>query len=271
MSTPGESVDRALRDVESLRKSLRRRTDAQVRSAEERGLVKATALAWFNAYRQSLRDFVEPTMFDAIDKLYTQILEGSENETRRARYQSLLDGLKPLLIRARSQAVQADITSKAIAPPRFSVLISDAQMIAILEQRWDETLKCLKVGAHLAATVMMGGLLEGLFLSRINSLQLTPTKLAPVFKATAAPKDKTTGNPLPLKDWGLKDYIDVAHELKWISRSAKDVGEVLRDYRNFIHPQKELSHGITLNDRETEILWSVFQSLSTQILASVGK
>jgi len=75
--------------------------------------------------------------------------------------------------------------------------------------------------------------MEALFLARINRL----TNLALVFTATAAPKDKA-GKSKPLKEWGLKDYLDVAKELGWIRQSAKDVGQVLRDYRNYIHPEK---------------------------------
>jgi hypothetical protein len=72
--------------------------------------------------------------------------------------------------------------------------------------------------------------------------------------------------PLPLKDRTLKHFIDVAHELKWISQSAKDVGVVLRDYRNFIHPQKELSHGIELKSDDAALLWDVAKSISKQLL-----
>src|SRR5690349_21206281 len=97
-------------------------------------------------------------------------------------------------------------------------------MLSILERRWKETLACKRAGADLAATVMLGGLLEALFLARINRMS---TQKA-VFTAAAAPKDHKTGNTRPLKEWGLKDYLDVANELGWIRQSAKDVGEVLR-------------------------------------------
>jgi hypothetical protein len=46
-----------------------------------------------------------------------------------------------------------------------------------------------------------------------------------------------TGNPLKLNGWGLKNYLDVAHELAWISKT-KDVGEVVSEYRNYVHPSK---------------------------------
>ncbi len=78
-------------------------------------------------------------------------------------------------------------------------------------------------------------------------------------------------SPLPLKEWTLKDFLDVAHDLKWIGRSAKDVGIVVRDYRNYIHPQKEFAHGITLDGEETVVLRSVFETLASQIVDSVRK
>jgi hypothetical protein len=112
---------------------------------------------------------------------------------------------------------------------------------------------------------MMGGLLEGLFLTRLNRM----TNKAPAFKAKSAPRDK--GNrTLPLKEWTLQHYIGVAHELGWITQSAKDVGVVLRDYRNFIHPQKEYSHGVTITRDDTLVLWTVFKSIVVQLLKVEG-
>lgn len=113
----------------------------------------------------------------------------------------------------------------------------------------------------MAAVVMMGGLIEGLLMARVNK---EPDK-KPAFTAKAAPKDKT-GTTLRLKEWMLKDYIDVAHELKWITRSAKDVSSVLRDYRNYIHPQKELSHGVVLTKSDSKLLWEIAKGIATQLL-----
>src|SRR5262249_20868734 len=115
--------------------------------------------------------------------------------------------------------------------------------------------------APLAATVMMGGILEGLLLAKMNQM----ANMAPAFTAAAAPRDKA-GKTLQLKDWTLKNYIDVAHELKWITTTAKDIGEVMRDYRNYIHPQKELSHGVTLLESDAQMLWEIAKKMILQIL-----
>ena len=134
-------------------------------------------------------------------------------------------------------------------------------MKMILEKRWTECVTCVAAGAPLAATVMIGGLLEGLLLARVNS----ENNKAPIFMAAATPKDRQN-KTLGLKDWTLQDYIGVGHELKWITVAAKDVAVVLRDYRNYIHPQKELSHGISLTIPDAVILWQIGKSIARQLL-----
>jgi len=138
-------------------------------------------------------------------------------------------------------------------------------MQSILTRRWQETAKCLDAGAHLAATVMMGSLLEALLLSRVNRIH----DKAFLFSTKSAPIDKKTGKAQPLQKWTLQHYIDVAHEVGWIRQSARDLSVVLRDYRNYIHPAKELSHGVRVNSDDSAMFWVVFQSLAEQILKSV--
>jgi hypothetical protein len=104
-----------------------------------------------------------------------------------------------------------------------------------------------------------------LLLGRVNR----ETNKAPIFQAKSAPKDKN-GQPKALTHWNLKNYIDLAHELGWISASAKDVGEVLRDYRNHIHPFKQLSHAINLTNDDALLLWEVSKAVTRQVISSAG-
>jgi hypothetical protein len=147
--------------------------------------------------------------------------------------------------------------------PDFTPLISDPAMKSILIARWLECTRCLEADVPLAATVMMGGLLEALLLARINR----ETNKKPIFTARAAPKDYSKKTK-PLSEWMLKDFIDVVHELGWMSVSAKDVGAVLRDYRNQVHPQKQLSHGVHLKPDDSKLFWEVSKSIARQIIDS---
>ncbi len=138
-------------------------------------------------------------------------------------------------------------------------------MRGILERRWDECGRCVNAKAHLsAAVVMMGGLLEALFVARANRM----ADKSPLVKASSAPVDSKTKKVLDVRDWTLRPYIDVGHELGWITKSAKDVAAVLRDYRNYIHPEKERSHGVVLNEDDATMLWGVTKSLVHQLLRS---
>jgi hypothetical protein len=111
---------------------------------------------------------------------------------------------------------------------------------------------------------MMGGLLEGLLLARINR----ETNKAPIFKAKTAPKSKQ-GSTLPLGDWKLNDLISVAHELKWISVSTKSIGNALRDYRNYIHPHKQLTENVMLDQEDAAMWWIIAKAITRQLLNSL--
>ncbi len=111
--------------------------------------------------------------------------------------------------------------------------------------------------------ITLGGLLETLLLGRINR----ESDKTPVFKAKSAPKDKAD-KTRPLGEWMLKDYIGVTNDLKWITVSAKQVAEVLRDFRNYIHPHKQLSHGVRLSSDDVALFWEVSKNIAVQVLKS---
>ena len=113
---------------------------------------------------------------------------------------------------------------------------------------------------------MMGGILEGLLLGRLNLM----TNKSAAFTARRAPRDRS-GKTLPLRDWTLNDYLEVAHELKWIGTPAKDIGVVLRDWRNFIHPAKEFTEGVSVSPEDAAMFWTVFVHLSREVLVSAKK
>ena len=241
------TIDAAIADADNLQKVLKRQKAKQVQSADERQIIKAIALAWFKKHRPTLCALLGEDQLAEIDETYRWMIEASGRATTRAKYVKALKAAKKQLSSLQTQhavtladprAVSLPTAKTSDSPPQFQPLVADPKMQVILAQRWRECVICVNSGAPLAATVMMGGILEGLLLAKINQM----ANMAPAFTATSAPRDKA-GKTLQLKDWTLKNYIDVAHELKWITTTAKDIGEVTREYRNYIHPRKELSHG----------------------------
>lgn len=263
IATPHDAIEEAIRSCDLLRSHFRK-GNRQVRSAEERTAVKSMAGAWFRSLRQLVAHAAGAGLA-GIDARYHLLLEWAERNTTRERYVDELAALKSALVELRGRVLVAPPPGpeRREQVPDFAPLIADRAMQEILSRRWDETTRCLEADAPLAATVMMGGLLEALLLARIN--RVNPPQ--PIFVARAAPKD-AQGKTLRLREWGLRDYIDVAHELGWLTRSAKDISAVLRDYRNYIHPVKEHAHQVTIGRSDAELLWTVVVELARQVIAS---
>lgn len=263
MSNAHAAVDASISELDRLRRALRN-GNRQVRSEEERALIRAVSLAWFNNRRNTIGESVDEDLLSDADRLYKEMLTACDRATSRNRYDDIIKQLRTSLSEIRGYAVKPaprNLAPTTDTPPPFSTLVPDPAMQAVLQRRWSECSKCIAADAPLAAIVMMGGLLEALLLARLHKEPNRST----VFKAASAPKDKS-GKTLQLQEWTLRHYIDVGHELGWISKSAKDVGEVVRDYRNYIHPQKELSHGVVLRDGDAELFWEVAKSIARQLL-----
>jgi hypothetical protein len=270
MTVAQQAVDVAIKEAQNLRRVLRKRSGPQVQSNLERTLITSTAFSWFNTHRSPMKNAISESDLVPIDAEYKALLGAASRAGSRNICLNRLKKVADCLVKLKSErAIDfAALTAQAPTsdrPPGFATLILDPRMEEILVQRWAECIACVQTEAPLAATVMMGGLLEALLLARVNR----EVDKSPVFKAVAAPKDKKTGKTLLLGDWTLQHFINVAHELKWLSRSAMDVSVVLRDYRNYIHPQKQLSHDVFLKREDAELFWDVCKSLSRQVIASV--
>jgi hypothetical protein len=171
MNIAHESIDSAIIDLDRLRRTLKKKKAKQVNSLEERSIIKATALAWFNNYRSKVTMSVDDELIQKADKSYKEILSASDRAALRSTYDRLLKTSKTILSDIRGYTVMPNTptaTSTTDIPPKFDPLITDLKMQKILTKRWNECCRCLSSNAPLSATVMMGGLLEALLLAKVN-------------------------------------------------------------------------------------------------------
>lgn len=256
---PASPLGPLLADIDRSRAVIRSQSGAQVRSAEARGSIRALAEKWFNIYRGEAA--ARGADVSTLDADFRYLHSASERAPSVAKVLGHLKKLRTAAVALQTALISSTPSKSADPAPSFAA-VPDALMQKVLARRWDECVACLGAGAPLAATVMMGGLLESLFLARINREK----KKAPIFTARAAPKDSKTGTALSLKDWGLGDYIAVAHELGWITQSGRDVSGVLQNYRNYIHPQKELASQAALTTDDAQMFWAVFKAIAARLL-----
>jgi len=264
VATPADVVEAALKEVDSARRRVSKGHSRQITQEDARSYLKSVAYAWFQSHRPALRDSVAGTELAEVDVEFERILNATAKASARSTYVLALHHAKAHLIVVRSALLTKPPapSSALVAAPDFSPIVADQGMRDILNVRWEECQLCFRAGAHLAATVMMGGFLEALFVARAN--QLADKGL--LFQAKAAPRDQRTQKALPLSAWTLRHYIDVGFELAWIQRSGKDVGSVLRDYRNYIHPEKQRAHSIALNLHDSSMFWEITKNLTQQLL-----
>lgn len=260
-------LDSALKDIDRAVKRVKSASSKQITKSDDIDYFRSVAYAWFHSWKPQLSGAALDLA--PLNTSFGTLLDSTAKKAARSTYLTALQQSRKQLA-----ALRRDIVSVSAEPnvdanddaPDFSVIVADATMQRILVERWNECRRCVDAKAYLAATVMMGGLLEALFVACANRL----SDKSILFKAKSTPIDGKTKKPLPLQQWTLRPYIDVAHELGWISRSGKDIAEVLRDYRNYVHPEKQRSHGVSLNVHDAQMFWDVTKNLSTQLLSKFG-
>ena len=268
MPTAHESIDAAIDLANASLKRVAKIKTAQVRGLDEIAALKATAQTWFHSHKPPVVIGAPSVDLSAVDDCFTRILDATERHASKSTYSGALKDAKSALISVRTAALVATVAAQSVQTddiaPDFSPLAGNPQMQEILTRRWNECAKCVNADAHLAAIVMMGGLLEALFVARANKM---PDK-TPLITAASAPRDKVTGKATNYQDWMLDSYIKVGFELKWITESAKDLSNRLKEYRNFVHPEKELRYGVTLGLNDSSMFWQVTKALTRQLLLS---
>lgn len=266
-----EAIDAAIGEVTNARKRVAKVTSTQVKKVDDVAMLKATAQTWFHTHRPAVVGGISDSSLATVDQHYTTILNATAKHAAKTTYLDALKDAKAALIAARSAALVAPAVAQVAntddLAPDFSPLAGNQEMRDILARRWHECARCVKADAHLAAIVMMGGLLEALFVARANRM----TDKSPLTTATNAPKDKATGKTTNYQEWMLDSYIKVGRELNWITESAKDVADKLKEYRNFVHPAKELRYGITLGFNDSSMFWQVTKALARQLLLSASQ
>lgn len=111
-------------------------------------------------------------------------------------------------------------------------IVNDDAFGAQLERRLNEARACWGSGAYLAATIVLGSLLEGVLYDRAL----------------------TTGAG---KSDNLDSLIKLAVSEGWINRDIGEYAHILRNHRNLIHPRKQHRDGHSPDTNSVRIAWNI--------------
>ena len=130
-------------------------------------------------------------------------------------------------------------------------VIRDPALAAVAQERLDEADRCQAGGAYMASIIMLGSLLEGVL----------------VAAAQERPHRPLRGNP-PIRNVGLQALINLAHEERWIQFDAHLVSDLVRQYRNLVHPLMQLAIGHYPDADTLDMCQSVVNAILNDLAAT---
>ncbi|MEU7258561.1 hypothetical protein AB0B21_22500 [Streptomyces rimosus] len=132
----------------------------------------------------------------------------------------------------------------------ISDVVSDPDLARAVQLRLDEAHICQKNGAYTSAVIMLGSLLEGVLVHA-----------AEVRTATAQLRR-------PAGDTRLQELIQFAHTNGWIDQDAKMASDLLRTYRNLVHPLAEKRAKHSADFDTADLCWSTVNAVLNDLAAS---
>jgi hypothetical protein len=144
---------------------------------------------------------------------------------------------------------------------RSFAYIADPELRFIIERDYAElTLKLFPSNAWKSTVIMAGSILEAILFDRLADAKWNA-------RAVASPKAlDRAGRPIPMADWRLENLIDIAVDITMLPKDpANTIHQVLRDYRNFVHPKKEVRAAHACTDAEAMLAVGALNSVCNYI------
>jgi hypothetical protein len=168
----------------------------------------------------------------------------------------ILEGFRVEYLRGRPQLVECEPefpVSTSVPQVQLKVtmaeVLTDPTFAAVAQQRLDEARICHANHAHMATIIMLGSLLEGILVG------------------TAA--DRLTGPPpKPLDRIGLQDLINLAHREGWIQIDVQKGSDLIRTYRNLVHPRAQLRMKHTPDADTVDMCWPIVNATLNDLAAT---
>lgn len=152
-----------------------------------------------------------------------------------------------------------DFLHSEFSIPNIQKLPVEALAVPIIESRLNEARAAMGAGAYLSTIFLCGSVLEAVLL---GAAEKEPARFN---RASASPK-AIDGSVKRFHEWSLAQFIDVACEAGLLKPDVKKFSHGLRDFRNYIHPYKQMVSGFTPDEHTAKVCFQVLKAA----LASVA-
>ena len=147
---------------------------------------------------------------------------------------------------------------KAFDTPSLDELPVAASVSTIIQDRLDEVQLCFPQGAFLSVIFLCGSILEAVLLGAAER--------DPKLFNQSQSSPKQDGKVKRFDKWNLSEFIDVAHDIGLLEPDVKGFSHELRNFRNYIHPHKQVESGFKPDEYTATICLQVLKAA----LASVA-
>jgi hypothetical protein len=131
-------------------------------------------------------------------------------------------------------------------------VVADQALAAVAEQRLNEARVCHAAGAYMASIIMLGSMLEGVLVAVVA--------------------ERLSGNPpKPLDRMGLEELINLAHREGWIQVDVRMGSELIRRYRNLVHPRAQLRMGDPPDADTLDICWPIVNATLNDLASTASR
>ncbi|HEY9600569.1 MAG TPA: hypothetical protein V6C85_03100 [Allocoleopsis sp.] len=157
------------------------------------------------------------------DRSSSLVLDAISREETRIHLTALIQRIRSEIKYRLKQAFPEDLAQLSYPVPDLKILVKDSELAHILVHRWEEANLNFQSGAYLSTIFMLGSILEGALLAKVEQ------NLKQANQSSHSPKDKKTGKVLPLHQWKFVELIKVAHDCGWLGKDVHDFSNALRD------------------------------------------
>jgi hypothetical protein len=151
--------------------------------------------------------------------------------------------------------IEIDKSSESpVTEKRHFVFVNDPDLRNIIERDFSEIQRCFISECWKSVIILCGGAIEAI----LTDLVLANSSQA--LSSSKAPRQKD------ITKWNLSSLIDVCVDLDLISQGVEKLSHPIREYRNLVHPGRELRENLVFNTEEArialEVLNIVYRDLS---------
>lgn len=148
---------------------------------------------------------------------------------------------------------------KGIETPTFN-FIQKKELIPILIRDYIEVVTCIKSECWKSAIILCGSAIEAILYDLLKQNE------SAALSSKAAQKYK--GSVSPLEEWKLNSLINTASELFLVSKGVEGLSHTAREFRNLIHPLKEVTENYKLEKEEAENAVTTLKILIRDLITS---